>query len=116
MTGAIKNLNDSGSGECVNSSRCHVCRLMGTSLILNFGSRLRSPHSIMPPRTRRSAAVAAAALVADMQMDSDVEEEEEQVDVEMEDEVDDAEEDEEEEEADVEDSQSVSSYFLRQAF
>ncbi|KIM37991.1 hypothetical protein M413DRAFT_76500 [Hebeloma cylindrosporum] len=56
----------------------------------------------MAPRTRRSAAVAAAALVADMQIDS--EEEEEQVDVEAEDDVDEG--DEEEEEADVEDSQS----------
>lgn len=66
----------------------------------------------MPPRTRRSAAVAAAALVADMQVDSDVEKEEEQVDVEGEDELEvaDGEEDEEdedeEEEADAEDSQS----------
>ncbi len=38
----------------------------------------------MPPRTRRSAAVAAAALFADMQMDSD-EEWEKEVDAEEED-------------------------------
>ncbi|KAF8157234.1 hypothetical protein B0H34DRAFT_798529 [Crassisporium funariophilum] len=66
----------------------------------------------MPARTRRTAAVAAAALVADMQMDSDVEmddEQEEQVDIEGDEDVEEVDDDDEADaDADIEGDESQS--------
>ena len=56
----------------------------------------------MPPRTRRSAAIAAAALVADLQQMETDEESEEQIDIDEDQELDEIEDDDAEAEEDAE--------------